>query len=104
MAPKLAALQYDRINDMLLSRSYESTNMAAVGCIDRSIHSLNLAQRTRFRAKAGDIRPVVLLVLEENLLAKFGMYLNETIVLLQDEINILVNYSAVSRALITFIG
>jgi transposase len=108
MAPTFAASQHDMIRDMILSKSLKSVDMAAAaGCSDRTIRNIGTNMQsfgsTRAPFNGGGrrrrITPVMLDALREKLLEKPGMYQDEMIVFLYDEFDILVNTSAVSRAL-----
>lgn len=108
MAPRLAASQHDMIRDMLLSKSLKSVEMAAAaGCSDRTIRNIRSNMQSFGSTTAPfngggrrrRITPVMLDALREKLLEKPGMYQDEMIVFLYDEFDILVNTSAVSRAL-----
>jgi transposase len=108
MAPRLAASQHNIISDMITSKSLKTINMAAAaGCSDRTIRSIrsNLRYFSSSRApfnKGGrrrQITPIMLDALKERLLEKPGMYQDEIAVFLYDEFKIIVNNSAVSRAL-----
>ena len=108
MAPRLAASQCDMIKDMILDRSLKAVEMAAAaGCSDRTIRNKRSNMRCFGSTEAPPnrggrrrrITPVMLDALREKLLEKPGMYQDEMVVFLWDEFDILVNASAVSRAL-----
>jgi transposase len=108
MAPRLAASQCDMIRDMILDNSLEAVEMAAAaGCSERTIRNKRSNMRcfgsTETPPNKGGRRrrttPVMLDALREKPLEKPGMYQDEMIVFLFDEFDILVNASAVSRAL-----
>jgi transposase len=108
MAPRLAASLHDMIRDMIVSNSMRTIDMAAAaGCSDRTIR--NIRSNIRYfglsmapfngGGRRRQITPVMLDVLKERLLEKPGMYQDEMAVFLYDEFEVLVNNSAVSRAL-----
>jgi transposase len=108
MAPRLAASQHDMIRDMIVSKSLKVVEMAAAAsCSDRTIRNIRSNLRCFGLSKAPfngggrcrQITPVMLDALRERLLEKPGMYQDEMAVFLYDEFEILVNNSAVSRAL-----
>ena len=108
MAPRLAASQHDMIRDMISSKSLKAIDMAAAaGCSDRTIRNIrsNLrcfgSSRAPFNGggRRRQITPVMLEALRVRLLEKPGMYQDEMALFLYDEFEILVNSSAVSRAL-----
>jgi hypothetical protein len=109
MAPRLAASQHDMISDMIASESLKTVDMAAAaGCSDCTICSIwsNLccfgSSRAPFNGggRRWQITPVMLDALKERLLEKPGMYQDEMVLFLYDEFEIIVNNSAVSRALV----
>jgi transposase len=108
MAPRLAASQHDMIRDMISSKSLKTIDMAAAAdCSDRTIRNIrsNLrcfgSSRAPFNGggRRRQITPVMLEALRVRLLEKPGMYQDEMALFLYDEFQILVNNSAVSRAL-----
>lgn len=108
MAPRLAASQCNMIRDMILDSSLKAVEMAAAaGCSDRTIRNKRSNMRCFGSTEAPPnrggrrccITPVMLDALREKLLEKPGMYQDEMVVFLFDEFDILVNVSAVSRAL-----
>jgi transposase len=108
MAPRLAASQHDMIRDMIASKSLKAIDMAAAaGCSDRTIRNIRSNLRCFGSSRAPlngggrrrQITPVMLDALKERLIEKPGMYQDEMALFLYDEFEILVNNSAVSRAL-----
>ena len=106
MAPDLAVSQYDMIRDMILSKSLYTAKMAAVaGCSGRSIRAIrsNLECFGTTKAPSNSagqhrrITPLILDALRERLLEKPGQ--DKMAIFLYDEFDVLVNTSAVSRAL-----
>jgi transposase len=96
------------IKDMILDNSLKAVEMAAAaGCSDRTIRNKRSNMRCFGSTEAPPnrggrrrrITPVMLDALREKLLEKPGMYQDEMVVFLWDEFDILVNASAVSRAL-----
>lgn len=96
------------IRDMIFSRSLKDVEMAAVaGCSDRSIRAIRSNLRWFGTTKAPPngagrrrrITPSMLDALRERLLEKPGMYQDEMAVFLFDEFDVLMNTSAISRAL-----
>lgn len=96
------------IRDMISSKSLRAIDMAAAaGCSDRTIRNIrsNLrcfgSSRAPFNrgGRRWQITPVMLEALRVRLLEKPGMYQDEMALFLYDEFQILVNNSAVSRAL-----
>jgi transposase len=96
------------IKDMILDSSLKAVEMAAAaGCSDRTIRNKRSNMRCFGSTEAPPnrggrrrrITPVMLDALREKLLEKPGMYQDEMLVFLWDEFDILVNASAVSRAL-----
>jgi transposase len=108
MAPRLAASQHDMIRDMIVSESIGTVDMAAAAdCSDRTVRNIRSNMRCFGSSRAPfngggrrrQITPVMLDALKERLLEKPGMYQDEMALFLYDEFEILVNNSAVSRAL-----
>jgi transposase len=109
MPRHLSASQHDLIRDMILSKSLNQADMAAVaGCSDRSIRAIatNLRLFGRTKAPANGaagrrrrITPPMLDALREVLLEEPGLYQDEMAVFLYDEFNVLVTTSTISRAL-----
>lgn len=108
MAPRLAASQHEMIRDMMVGSSLKSIDLAAAaGCSDRTIRNIRSNLRcfgsTNAPPNRGGrrrrITPVMLEALKDKLLEKPGMYQDEMVLFLYDEFDILVNISAVSRAL-----
>jgi transposase len=96
------------IRDMIVSKSLRAIDIAAAaGCSDRTIRdiqsNLHCFASTRAPFNGGgrrrQITPAMLDALRDKLLEKPGMYQDEMAVFLYDEFGILVNNSAVSRAL-----
>jgi transposase len=96
------------VRDMILSDSLKTLGIAvAASCSDRSVRTIRANIRCFGSTKAPfngvgrprRITPAMLDALREKLLEKPGMYQDELVVFLYDEFDVLVNVSAVSRAL-----
>lgn len=108
MAPNLAESQHIMIEHMILSKSVKYIDIAAAaGCSDRSVRAIRANMRcfgstrapTNGAGRPRLITPVMLDALREKLLEKPGMFQDEMVVFLYDEFDVLLNVSAVSRAL-----
>jgi transposase len=108
MAPTLAASQHAIIHDMIVSGDLSTKQMADVaGCSDRSIKHIRSNLRCFGTTKAPpngvgrrrSITPPMLQALQEHLLEKPGLYLDEMALFLWDEFEVLVTAMSISRTL-----
>lgn len=108
MAPNLAASQHDLIRDMVLDGILTTIQMVTnAGYSERSIEAIksNLRHFASTRAPANgvgrrrSITPLMLGALCEHLLEKPGLYQDEMVVFLWDELDVLVSTLSISRSL-----
>lgn len=108
MAPNLAPSQHDLIRDMILHQKLKTREMAdAARYSERSIKAIRSNLRYFGCTKAppngeGRRRSItlqMLKVLREHILKKPELYLEEMVVFLEDEFDVLVSPSSISRAL-----
>jgi hypothetical protein len=110
MAPNLAPSQHDLIRDMILHQKLTTREMAeAAGCSEHSIKAIRSNLRYFGSTKAPpnggrgcrSLTPQMLGVLQEHLVVKPELYLEEMAVFLWDEFDALLSPSSFSRALLS---
>jgi transposase len=108
MAPNLTPSQHAIIHDMIVSGTLSAPQMAeASRCSERSIKHIRSNLRYFGTTKAPhngvgrrrSITPLMLQALQQHLLEKPGLYLNEIVVFLWDEFEVVVTAMSISRAL-----
>jgi transposase len=108
MAPRLAASQHVLIHDMIVSGDLSARDMADVaGCSIRLIKHIRCNIRCFGTTKAPyngvgrprSVTPLMIQVLQEHLIEKPGLYLDETALFLRDEFEVILTAMSISRAL-----